>query len=712
MVVKVAKEPENLTRRLVAFLYNPGLLTPEELKNLFVARHAERDQVLASLKSASPSPQHVLFIGDRGMGKTTLLRRLAHAVAEDPALAESWLPVCFDEEQYNIGELADFWLNCLDKIAEETGEAEVSQIVDRLIRENRGGALEEAGFLRLRHYTRERGKRLLLLVDNLDLLLSRIDKEGNQRLRELLQTENWLLLVGASAQPILATFDYGSPFYDFFRVLELAALNAQETLELLEKLGQRFHREREIAAVVEMRRRDLTVLHALIGGNLRTTTLLFLLVLEDPSAPLPFVLERLLDQYTVSYKDMVESLPAQGQRVLDSLARAWDPVTADEISKELRIDRGGASSQLHRLVDRDLAVKVQLPQRSIGFQMRDRLFNLWYLMRGGRRQRRQLYALLEFLQLLDRRRPAQSFIRQVIDRLRKMELVEPNVLDEAREEVRRRARREPEEGNLWSKAPTNVHLLALLLAQQNDRADQDDAIRLLEGRTDPFSRYLLASFLEKKGNRRGALEVLTADLDSAFSVWFRLERARLLLEMGEIEDLKGLIMPFMQPSEAPPAKIAEMAVLIAQKAGNELGWLAQGLLSAATQRAQDEISVKLCACKVELALEHRKQCAERFGEALLLASRDKESFTSYSRDLLDLALRIAAEQPAEVATALAEAGLADEWMPLRHALDYLNEEDSGKRPDFLTKLSPEMRTFTQDVLERIQQGAPAGAASG
>ena len=110
----------------------------------------------------------------------------------------------------------------------------------------------------------------------------------------------------------------------------------------------------------------------------------------------------------------------------------------------------------------------------------------------------------------------------------------------------------------------------------------------------------------------------------------------------------------------------------------------------------------LSACEVEIALEHRKQAVERFREALLRACREPETFASHAGDILDLALRIAADQPAEVAGALTEAGLADEWVPLRNALEILGEEDLDKRSDVLKRLSPEMQKFTQSTLARIR----------
>src|ERR1039458_8575728 len=50
---------------------------------------------------------HVLLIGARGMGKTTMLLMLRFAVREGD-LREKWQPVRFPEESYAVTDLADF----------------------------------------------------------------------------------------------------------------------------------------------------------------------------------------------------------------------------------------------------------------------------------------------------------------------------------------------------------------------------------------------------------------------------------------------------------------------------------------------------------------------------------------------------------------------------------------------------------------------------
>ena len=97
LVAKVAGVKGGLRRRQATLLYNPALLSREELRSLFVARHAERDRILRHLRVAGSSPEHSLVIGERGTGKTTLLLRLAHSVEEDPELRQQWLAVRLDE---------------------------------------------------------------------------------------------------------------------------------------------------------------------------------------------------------------------------------------------------------------------------------------------------------------------------------------------------------------------------------------------------------------------------------------------------------------------------------------------------------------------------------------------------------------------------------------------------------------------------------------
>src|SRR5580692_3998795 len=66
-------------------VFNPALLHKEDLVRGFVARQDILDRLLDDLRRVQPGspPQHQLIVGQRGLGKTTLLRRLAFAIEDD-----------------------------------------------------------------------------------------------------------------------------------------------------------------------------------------------------------------------------------------------------------------------------------------------------------------------------------------------------------------------------------------------------------------------------------------------------------------------------------------------------------------------------------------------------------------------------------------------------------------------------------------------------
>lgn len=383
-------------------LYNPALLSREELIGSFVVRHPELAELIDRVRSAPAdhAPQHVLILGWRGMGKTTLLHRLAYAIEDDLQLRKEWLPILFDEEQLNVVELADFWLNALEMLSIAAGEPAAKQYADRLSITLRDRDLEDAAFEALSDFSQQLHRRLVLLVDNVDLVLSRIDCDReSSRLREILQHEPWLMLMGTSSRAIESTYDYDQPFYEMFRVLELSPLDERQTLAMLAGLAKRYEAA-DVARVIEEDPAKIRKLRLLMGGNPRTVGLLFGVLQEGPAGDFRTQLEHLLDRSTSLYKDRLESLPVQAQRIFDVLARCWEAVPAAQVARELRIDRGTASGQLHRLVEKGLVEKVKLPRRALGFQVRERFFNIWYLMRGGRRSQQRLRWLVEATDLL------------------------------------------------------------------------------------------------------------------------------------------------------------------------------------------------------------------------------------------------------------------------------------------------------------------------
>lgn len=399
-------------------LYNPALWSRDEVRTYYVARPKILARFLDDFRREQPGtrPQHRLILGQRGMGKSTLLRRLAIGVEDDAELAAHWLPLNFPEEQYNVATLADFWLNCLDALGdwlEARGDIAEMQALDaeieRLDRKDGEGALQT--LLRL---TAKLQRRLLLLVDNIDLILERL-KDKDWALREALQEHPELLLVGASSRALEVTYDYGAAFYDFFRIDELKGLSEDEMRETIVNLA-RLRGADELIRRLDDDPGRLRVLHTLTGGNPRTAVLLYGVLLKGIDGDVRSDLEGLLDEVTPLYKARFDELPAQAQQLLDKLALHWDPMSARQAADALGWPVNQASAQLDRLVQAGVVEKVKSGRgKRMAFQVAERFFNIWYLMRASRRVRRKLMWLVEFLRVFFSNEELHRHARQQLD---------------------------------------------------------------------------------------------------------------------------------------------------------------------------------------------------------------------------------------------------------------------------------------------------------
>jgi hypothetical protein len=395
--------------------YNPGALQRDDLVEGFVARGALLDRIKQDLRK--PKPRHRLFVGPRGMGKTTLLRRVYFAALEDTKIAASWIPLAFREEQYNIVTLADLWLNCLDSLAdalEEQGMSTESATLDTTIerlRELGQDRIERETLSAIDEEAEKRRRGFLLLVDNVDLMFERLSKDEQWKLREALSNHR-LLLFGSSVTSHSATYEYNAPFYEFFAQESLRGLDDAEVSEVLVLLSERRNTP-EVARIVREEPARIRTLRALSGGNPRAIVLVHQVLTSHDRQSVVDDVESLMDMSTPLYKARFETLSKQAQIIVDAMATAWDPVTAARVAKLTRLDVNVVSSQLSRLADDGVVEKVKYPGAKAGFQIAERMFNIWYLMRSSRRTRQKLIWLVEFLGFMYGKRGMAEYAREL-----------------------------------------------------------------------------------------------------------------------------------------------------------------------------------------------------------------------------------------------------------------------------------------------------------
>jgi Flp pilus assembly protein TadD len=393
-------------------VYNPQSLTRGEAIAQFHARRAAYDSLLDLLREERPS--HVLIIGTRGMGKTTLLQRVHYGVEEDLELNRRYLVLAFPEEQYNVNRLHHFLLNAVDALADAMERLKNARMLDRVeeyvatVRKLSQEEIESRVPKFLAEVGQELGRSLLMLVDNADRLFDTIEDREQWRLRDLLSSRPDLTLFGATTQASEGIYGAERAFFEFFKIHRLTPLTLEEVRALLLRLSESVEEPEDEKGTAKQRVQEwldadaarLRTLVQLTGGNPRTTVLLFHLVLDGLGGGAREYLEQLLDQCTPGYKGRVDELPPQAQQVLDAVALKWDPVTAMEIGEVTGLETNVVSTQLTRLVRQGVLEKADPgDSKKALYQVAERFFNIWYLMRASRRVRAKLRWFVEFLRV-------------------------------------------------------------------------------------------------------------------------------------------------------------------------------------------------------------------------------------------------------------------------------------------------------------------------
>ncbi|MCK6436387.1 AAA family ATPase [Rivihabitans pingtungensis] len=390
--------------------YNPHLWSAEQLRAIFVARQHELSELLDTLRTTPVDSvgQHTLLIGARGMGKSTLMQRLALAVDDDAELRTHWLALRFPEEQYTVNTVGQFWANVLDSLIdalEQRGQptqaldAQAQRLAALPAAEQAAACLDA-----INHCADQYQQRLLLLVDNTDLLLHNIGAAAHWSLRQVLQSNARLLWVGGSYQSLEADSHYHDAFLDFFRNIELRPLRLEEMQQALLALAATFGGDSARHAMqsqLHAHPERLPTLRQLSGGNPRTTVMFYELLAHSPHGDVRSDLEALLDAMTPLYKARMDALAELPRKLLAHVFEHWAPISLGQLADASQVAKSSISPQLQRLQLDGLIEKTPLhgTTRS-GYQAAERFFNIWYLMRfSPRRQRARLAWLVEFMRL-------------------------------------------------------------------------------------------------------------------------------------------------------------------------------------------------------------------------------------------------------------------------------------------------------------------------
>ena len=363
-----------MTRQFVK--YNPAFLESTQLVENFVVRQTDLSLIVRTVQeNTSASNQHLLVVGPRGSGKTTLVRRVAAEIERDDALSNAWYPLVFAEESYNALSAADFWLESLFHLAEQTGKQQWMESYHELRREPDEKRLAQRALGQLLDYADRIGKRILLIVENLDMLLSEFSNEDEAwGLRRTLMNEPRLMLL-ATATARFEQIDHpAKAMFEMFRIHDLKPLNDEEC--------------NAIWALVTgdpLPGMQIRPVRILTGGNVRLIALIARFGAKRSFRELLEDLVDLIDEHTDYFKSHLDSMAPTERKVYLALAELWDPSTAKEIAEVARLDVNTTSALLKRLASRGKVLVEEEGKRKRWYSISEGIYNIYYLMRrrGG-----------------------------------------------------------------------------------------------------------------------------------------------------------------------------------------------------------------------------------------------------------------------------------------------------------------------------------------
>lgn len=373
-------------------LYNPRDTPPEQLEAMLTGREPLLQEILDSLREQvdSPTRQHWLLRGPRGIGKTHLTGILHHRIQGDAVLSKAYLPLWLGEaDVYEVYSPATLLLRIAERLHEALPEAEL----DLKLRTLEGG--DEDQFFEaltglLTEESERQGRVLVVLMENLDALFESFAPkqrtEQTQQLRALLLGKPRFLFISTTpSRYVKELSDPQTPFFAQLQERKLSPLKVQEVGVLFTKLTQLTGRKDLLGQGAEASLKQ-RIIHQLTGGLPRSAVMAFE-ILRDKEGIQVLVedLRTFLDAQTAYFEARLSRLAARERAIVTTLALADQNLTLKEISEKSLLPEKSLSTLVERL-EQEGHVEAMKGTGGKGtlYGLSEGLFRIWYQYRKGR----------------------------------------------------------------------------------------------------------------------------------------------------------------------------------------------------------------------------------------------------------------------------------------------------------------------------------------
>ena len=325
--------------------FTPSTMPEEMLERLFVVRQPVLEALMKRIKTLghTPSPHHTLLVGPRGAGKTHLISLVYHRSKSltDPSNSNSnskplriaWLP----EDPWTLVSYGRLLAAILQRVVPNFDNLK---------------STEPQLDAHIRHTSREDGP-ILVLAENLDQILDAIGDAGQQKLRNLLQTESGILIIASTTRLDRSLSSHAAPFFGFFDTIRLDPFSPEEAREMLTTLAREANNS-ELAKRLsdnESLARIHTIAH-LAGGQPRLWALLGSALTVEDLRDLTTLLLNRFDDLTPYYQEQLARLSPMQRLIVAELATADRPLPVKDLAERIGYDQRSTAKAVSDLTER------------------------------------------------------------------------------------------------------------------------------------------------------------------------------------------------------------------------------------------------------------------------------------------------------------------------------------------------------------------------
>jgi AAA domain len=388
------------------------------IKKGFVIRVGEFERIMAAItnKKADDPAQHELLLGRRGSGKSTLLRRLKIEI--DETLANSHIAINTAEEQASIYRLSDLWYEVLQELGKKLGFTPELRPFSSFESNN-----DYTRYLHLliHNVLQKHQRRLVLLLDNLDRIVSNLDDEGNL-LRETLLNYNDIQLIGGSTRMDEHFWKYDKPFYEFFRRHRLEGLTFDEIHLLLNHWSETM----QLPALKDyalLHRGKIESIRIMTDGLPRTLLFFIQILLQDATLYGFDYIRKVMNDTTPLYQERLNNLTPPQRKIVQEMAFLWEACATKQLIDVCRMEGKLISSYMKQLTAFGIVETIETSTKNHLYRLSERFFNMWLIVtQGNPDQKRKAKWLTVFLEAWYDETDIQALTKQHLENLKSKNL--------------------------------------------------------------------------------------------------------------------------------------------------------------------------------------------------------------------------------------------------------------------------------------------------